>query len=58
MPVHARMRAAVTFARESEIAMSSNGAGTFYRAATRAGQVLNRVAFVILLIFIGIAIIN
>lgn len=52
------MRAAVTFARESEIAMSSNGAGTFYRAATRAGQVLNRVAFVILLIFIGIAIIN
>jgi len=46
------------FAREHEIAMTSKRPGTLLRSATRASQILDWVAFAILFIFIGIAIIH
>jgi hypothetical protein len=52
------MRAAVTFARESEITMSSNEPKAFRRPTSRGAQILNWVAFAILFLFIGMAIIK
>jgi t-SNARE complex subunit (syntaxin) len=47
----------MTFARESETDMN-NDTGKFRRAVSRGARVLNWAAFIILFIFIGIAVTN